>query len=45
VDAVIVLGRRATVFVVDFLTAIAVSARVDRLVLEELEQTIETHGE
>lgn len=44
-DTFIVLGGRASIFVVDVLTAIAISAWVGGLVLEELEQTVETHGE
>jgi len=45
VDTVIVMGGRFSIFVVDFLTTVAIGSRVGRLVLEELEQTVEAHGE
>lgn len=45
VDTVIVLCGGASVLIVDVLTAIAIGARVGRLVLEEFEQTVESHSE
>lgn len=44
-NTVIVLGGGSSIFVVYVLTAIAIGARVGRLVLEEFEQTVESHSE